>query len=74
MGSADKTQSGRSCLPWTDISFAMYGPGKPFIFPDNSFEDAGRFCRNPNGRMQGPWCYVTLDGDWEYCDVDHCGK
>ena len=24
--------------------------------------------------MQGPWCYVTLDGDWEYCDVDHCGK
>jgi len=28
------------------------------------------FCRNPNNRTGGPWCYTTNNGAiWQYCDV-----
>ena len=29
-------------------------------------------CRNPNYREFGPWCYVSLNGSWEYCDIPMC--
>ena len=40
-------------------------------------EGAGRYCRNPGGLGEGPWCFVSDPNTgqrWGYCDVPVCGK
>ncbi|KAL7987622.1 hypothetical protein Chor_006541 [Crotalus horridus] len=35
----------------------------------------GVYCRNPDGDINGPWCYTTdKKQGWEYCDVPQCRK
>ena len=45
-------------------------------FPDDSIKSARKFCRNPDGDLGGPWCYVRIEGsnvvEKEYCDVTFC--
>ena len=43
------------------------------MFPDMSVDLASNYCRNPDGRPEGPWCY-TLDPDieWESCGIVDC--
>ena len=43
------------------------------FFPDASLEGASNFCRNPDGREGGVWCYTqNADLEWEFCDLDTC--
>ncbi|CAG0903228.1 unnamed protein product [Darwinula stevensoni] len=30
------------------------------------------FCRNPDARGHGPWCFSYNEHEWEYCDVPFC--
>ncbi len=42
-------------------------------YPDASVEAAENFCRNPDGRPEGPWCFVEdAFVEWEQCDVPLC--
>ena len=41
-------------------------------FPDATLDDAGNYCRNPDGEPN-LWCYTTNSSSrWEYCDVPLC--
>jgi hypothetical protein len=43
-------------------------------------DTASRYCRNPGGLGERPWCFVYDDLDsnfdlrWEYCDIPECGR
>ena len=43
-------------------------------------DTASRYCRNPGGLGERPWCFVYDDLDsnfdlrWEYCDIPECGE
>ena len=52
---------------------------------DPTINEAENFCRNPDGDLSGPWCYVDDDGDddgddnsdgkggkWESCGIEWC--
>ena len=42
-------------------------------FPDDVIDDAANFCRNPDHKPLGPWCYYGNGKDeWGYCDVTLC--
>ncbi len=45
-------------------------------FPDSSLSAAASYCRNPNRRPSGIWCFVEtgIPGDtaWESCHVPVC--
>lgn len=76
--------SDRKCLKWskdrnrvrqngTVIQLKQFGNN---LFPDGRAKDAKKFCRNPNGDIGGPWCFVEIEeGDEverEYCDISFC--
>ena len=45
--------------------------GKQFV--TDNLEAEGNYCRNPDGKEGGPWCYTTdKDVLWEYCDISFC--
>ena len=34
-----------------------------------------QYCRNPDGDVNGPWCYTTNPRKlFDYCDIPQCGK
>ena len=38
--------------------------------PDDTLEESGNFCRNPDERVGGPWCFTRdLNIVWRYCHV-----
>lgn len=42
-------------------------------FLDGSASDAQNFCRNPDNKSEGPWCYTTDSNTvWEYCQLPTC--
>jgi len=42
-------------------------------FPDVNASMAENYCRNPDGRDGGPWCFTnTAETEWEYCDIPDC--
>ena len=78
-GDKSTTQSGRRCAFWKHRMTNL----------DASIgESAENFCRNPDGDIGGPWCYVDEDdgyegddvgdeatgkrGHWESCGVKWC--
>ncbi len=42
-------------------------------YPPDHASAESNFCRNPDGKPGGPWCY-TMDKNmpWEYCEVPYC--
>lgn len=47
-----------------------------YRFPDKRREDAKKYCRNPDGDIGGPWCFVEMEDsdeiEREYCDIPFC--
>ena len=64
------TKYGKQCQSWPH-SFLR---DRKYWIPDSTIEDAENFCRNPNKRKLGPWCFTSLDAEreWEYCNIPHC--
>ena len=68
-GELDTTSSGASCVRWDTTSTTF----EPNQFPDASLEDAANFCRNPDRKAEGVWCFTDHStGEWEYCDLPFC--
>lgn len=72
------------CLKWnkdrkkvkengTFINIPTY---KNEFFPEDYVSDAKKYCRNPNGDLGGPWCFVenedTNEIEREFCDIPFC--
>ncbi|KAE9554550.1 hypothetical protein FO519_002254 [Halicephalobus sp. NKZ332] len=68
-GPIGEAVSGRICLPWTQIGDETYNVAR---FPHLS--KARNHCRNPDGKMSGPWCFTKPHGERELCDVPRCPK
>ena len=63
-GQVSVTSSGKNCLPWKDV----HNNGS---IPIEELEN--NFCRNPDNRPGGPWCFVDAS-KWEYCRVPFCKR
>lgn len=90
MGVHKISMSGKTCLSWNkhrkkvlkqqhnfktyeQIKFSKWG------FPDESRGSAKRYCRNPDGDLGGPWCFIESDIESsngiiekQYCDIPFC--
>lgn len=60
------------------VSWTQYG--KPCIFWDtygrrgtNHFYYKHNYCRNPDRKPGGPWCYHDFNS-WSYCDIPECSS
>lgn len=74
----------RKCLKWNKDRKKVKENGtiinmptfKGDLFPEDHVGDAKKYCRNPNGDLGGPWCFVeneeTNEITREYCDVPFC--
>ncbi|XP_061480281.1 plasminogen isoform X2 [Rhineura floridana] len=67
------TAAGRTCQEWR-----LQTPHKHEFFTPQTHPRSGlerNYCRNPDGDINGPWCYTTdQDKAWEYCDVPQCSS
>ena len=69
------TRLGRTCQRWDSQSPTSHIYTSASHFPDATVSAAGKYCRDPQGGMGKPWCYIAspaTSGDWDYCDVPHC--
>ncbi|KAJ8925711.1 hypothetical protein NQ315_009558 [Exocentrus adspersus] len=83
-GSHNRGSSDRKCLKWNkdrnrvkqDGGYVKISKFDKQYFPENHVGDAKKHCRNPNGDIGGPWCFVenedTGDIEKEYCDIPFC--
>ncbi|KAK6624036.1 hypothetical protein RUM44_010894 [Polyplax serrata] len=78
-GSIESSISGKKCLQWVEkkniFTFAKQIKMINKAFPDGTLTAAGRKCRNPDGKISGPWCYVETNEtkyNTELCDVPFC--
>ncbi|KAL0278425.1 UNVERIFIED_CONTAM: hypothetical protein PYX00_000253 [Menopon gallinae] len=79
-GNVSKSASGRICKKWRhshELDRDKKEPKfKDRFFPDGSTYDAENRCRNPDGNLTGPWCYVERNDskyeEIEACDVPFC--
>ncbi|KAL1007039.1 hypothetical protein UPYG_G00081110 [Umbra pygmaea] len=71
IGDLSVTISGKKCLPWASPKAKAVSKKKDFI-PEVQL--VGNHCRNPDGDMEGPWCYVDQHGNItvSYCDLKLC--
>ncbi|KAK2148431.1 hypothetical protein LSH36_498g02008 [Paralvinella palmiformis] len=69
-GRQSVTAFGRSCQYWSSQKHHPHNFTDPARFPDRSLLSAINYCRNPDGKSSGPWCY-TMDPDieWETCGI-----
>lgn len=68
MGTEAVTETGAICVSW-----ASQGVTDSDLFPDTSIAEASNYCRNPDNKPGGVWCYIgSTDSEWEYCDIPLC--
>nr|XP_022913815.1 uncharacterized protein LOC111424495 [Onthophagus taurus] len=85
-GTIAKSFKDKKCVRWNKnrpklkvnneiISINQYNND---LFPDETVRDAKKTCRNPDGDIGGPWCFVeTIDKkivEKQYCDVPYCNE
>ncbi|KAJ1155251.1 hypothetical protein NDU88_007986 [Pleurodeles waltl] len=69
------TTTGRhTCQAWSSQYPQVHSSFTPQSHPEAGLE--GNYCRNPDGDINGPWCYITTPGDkkWDYCDIPKCAS
>jgi len=69
-GPQSLTWEGKICQAWT--SQLPHGHDRtPDNYPNSGLTE--NFCRNPDNRTEGPWCYTMDSGtEWQYCTVPSC--
>ncbi|KAJ8009055.1 hypothetical protein DPEC_G00084870 [Dallia pectoralis] len=71
-GPTSMTISGVTCQRWS-----AQRPHEHTIFTPETHSDKGlesNNCRNPDGDVNGPWCYTTdRNKKWDYCQIPNCG-
>lgn len=73
LGQRNLTWTGLECQRWDSQSPNQHRWNKAEDFPDETLYDAANYCRNPDTKSGGPWCYTTNPNKtWEYCDVPFC--
>ncbi|XP_044265654.1 uncharacterized protein LOC123011979 [Tribolium madens] len=83
-GNIKRALSDRKCLKWNKdrgkvkeaTGYKPYDKFSKIRFPEGEVSKAKKFCRNPNGDIGGPWCFVENDEtdeiEKEYCDIPFC--
>ncbi|KAE8602189.1 hypothetical protein XENTR_v10013903 [Xenopus tropicalis] len=71
-GIKSTTLNGHICQAWSSQSPQEHASFTPITHPQSGLES--NYCRNPDGDINGPWCFVTTPGTvkWEYCDIPRC--
>lgn len=73
-GNLSVSLGGHTCLPWSAAEVKALIKGKEFL---PQVQLVKNHCRNPDGDMEGPWCYVKEAGGnitIDYCDLELCGE
>uniref|UniRef100_A0A8C9F745 Kringle domain-containing protein n=1 Tax=Pavo cristatus TaxID=9049 RepID=A0A8C9F745_PAVCR len=69
-GTASFTITGKKCQ-WSSQTPHKHDYFTPRTHPKSGLEK--NYCRNPDGDVNGPWCYTTDPRKaWEYCDIPKC--
>ena len=72
-GTQNKSKSGIDCGSWDHLGIVH----SEWSFVDGDAESAGKYCRNPDGQPEGPWCRFPSRHNplaMEHCDIPSCGK
>ncbi|KAI8489701.1 hypothetical protein Bbelb_326070 [Branchiostoma belcheri] len=67
------TEKDEMCLRW-DSSEVLFRSFNVLTHPDGEYGvGEHNYCRNPAPGIVGrPWCYVSSDNDWDYCNILKC--
>ncbi|XP_043099213.1 prothrombin [Puntigrus tetrazona] len=71
-GNMSVSLGGRSCLLWSAAEVQALITGKSLL---PQVQLVKNHCRNPDGDLEGPWCYVKGAGGnitIDYCDLELC--
>lgn len=70
-GTLSVSLHGHTCLDWNLPIVKALFVGKDFN-PEVTLSK--NYCRNPDGDLEGPWCYVKKAGNItiDYCDLELC--
>ncbi|EMP30325.1 Plasminogen, partial [Chelonia mydas] len=70
-GTITTTASGKTCQEWSSQKPHSHEYFTPVTHPQAGLEK--NYCRNPDGDINGPWCYTTDPRKaWEYCEITEC--
>uniref|UniRef100_A0A8C9ZX32 Plasminogen n=1 Tax=Sander lucioperca TaxID=283035 RepID=A0A8C9ZX32_SANLU len=70
-GPTSITILGVTCQAWSAQIPHQHNSFTPQTHPDKGLE--GNSCRNPDGDVNGPWCYTTdRNKKWDYCQIPDC--
>ena len=65
-GNVATTQNGDACMKWSALS------STPRVSTESHpAKGLGehKYCRNPDGKSDGAWCYRSYRTEWSYCDI-----
>ncbi|KAI4903816.1 hypothetical protein NFI96_014576 [Prochilodus magdalenae] len=71
-GNLSVSLQGRTCLDWNLPKVKAMSVGKDFKLEVQLVKN---HCRNPDGDLEGPWCYVKTAGGnitIDYCNLELC--
>ncbi|KAJ8355879.1 hypothetical protein SKAU_G00186730 [Synaphobranchus kaupii] len=70
-GPTSMTALGVTCQAWSAMTPHQHSSFTPRTHPDKGLES--NQCRNPDGDVNGPWCYTTdPNKKWDYCQIQDC--
>jgi integrin beta 3 len=73
VGTQTMTSSGRICQQWARQVPHAHHYTNDREFPDRTVTRASNYCRNPDKRAAGQWCYTQDPGvEWEACNIPLC--
>jgi len=73
IGQYRMTISGIACQRWDSQKPHSHNDNIASMFPDATLADASNYCRNPDSKDGGLWCYTSdPDKQWEFCNVPKC--
>ncbi|CAH1777804.1 unnamed protein product, partial [Owenia fusiformis] len=73
MAYTNTTLSGKTCQRWDSQTPHSHDQTDASKFPDRTIFEASNYCRNPDGKQPGPWCFTTDNSTrWEFCNIPYC--